>query len=470
MQNACLPVFNSIKSNPNSHKEIEMYTSYFPLTYYFYPLLELELKAHPDKGRFAGSFEKIVDKSTETLLYVHIPYCQDMCRFCPFHVRVDKDLSVYERYTNALCLDIVNTSRKPRAESSLIKAIYFGGGSPSVLSPQQIAKILSTIKTSFNISDDVEISFEGEPKTLGDPYRLEVLKEHGVGRISFGLQTYDENLRTIFNIAATLQDIETLRRNSQEFKFDEVNVDMMYNLPGQDINHVRNDIRRFLQDDFDSVDYYNLHYFAFPPKFVREIDEGKVPPKPSDDIMIALFEEIKSGLTSNGYNNVADQVYSKKENVCEYFRLLWGGGSGDHSAETLAVGSSARGYIDGFSYMKYGNVNKYMESVEAGDDAIEKISSRLSKPENRGAVLFPKFLQIDKQRELALNTISPKLLADWLSAGLIFEESNSFKVSEKGKVWTNNMTVDLFEAAQRDVGDRAVIALSNKAGTRTGNF
>lgn len=447
-----------------------MYSSYFPLTYYFYPLLELELKVHPDQARFAEALNKKVDSGVETLLYVHIPYCQDMCRFCPFHVRVDKDLSVYERYTNALCLDILNTASTPRAQSSVINAIYFGGGSPSVLSPQQIAKILETIKVNFALADDVEISFEGEPKTLGDPYRLEVLKENGVKRISFGLQTYDEQLRTIFNIAATLQDIETLRKNSQEFKFDEVNVDMMYNLPGQDIHHVRQDVRRLLQDDFDSVDYYNLHYFAFPPKFVREMDEGKVPPKPSDDIMIALFEEIKTGMTSNGYKNVADQVYSKKDRVCEYFRLLWGGGFGDHSAETLAVGASARGYIDGFSYMKHGNVNKYMESIEANHDAIEKISSRLSKPENRGAVLFPKFLQIRKDSTLALETIPPMLINDWLKAGLLYEEHGSYLVSEKGKVWTNNMTVDLFEAAQREVGDRAVIALSNKAGARTGNF
>jgi oxygen-independent coproporphyrinogen-3 oxidase len=411
-----------------------MYSSYFPLTYYFYPLLELELKVHPDQARFAEALNKKVDSGVETLLYVHIPYCQDMCRFCPFHVRVDKDLSVYERYTNALCLDILNTASTPRAQSSVINAIYFGGGSPSVLSPQQIAKILETIKVNFALADD------------------------------------DEELRTIFNIAATLQDIETLRKNSQEFKFDEVNVDMMYNLPGQNIHHVRQDVRRLLQDDFDSVDYYNLHYFAFPPKFVREMDEGKVPPKPSDDIMIALFEEIKTGMTSNGYKNVADQVYSKKDRVCEYFRLLWGGGFGDHSAETLAVGASARGYIDGFSYMKHGNVNKYMESIEANNDAIEKISSRLSKPENRGAVLFPKFLQIRKDSTLALETIPPMLINDWLKAGLLYEEHGSYLVSEKGKVWTNNMTVDLFEAAQREVGDRAVIALSNKAGARTGNF
>jgi oxygen-independent coproporphyrinogen-3 oxidase len=120
--------------------------------------------------------------------------------------------------------------------------------------------------------------------------------------------------------------------------------------------------------------------------------------------------------------------------------------------------------------MKHGNVNKYMESIEANNDAIEKISSRLSKPENRGAVLFPKFLQIRKDSTLALETIPPMLINDWLKAGLLYEEHGSYLVSEKGKVWTNNMTVDLFEAAQREVGDRAVIALSNKAGARTGNF
>lgn len=447
-----------------------MYTTFFPVTYYFYPLLESDPVNPSAKQQFTDTWDRSTPDDVETLLYIHIPYCQDLCRFCPFHVRVEKDFSVYERYTNALCRDIQRVAQTSRGASARIGAVYFGGGSPSVLSAIQINRIFKEIHTCFTLSDEAEISFEGEPKSLGDLERLEILRKNRVSRLSFGLQTYDEKLRSIINIAATLKDIEIVTRRARDLGFDEINVDMMFNLPGQSLSHLESDVDRIIRDGFDSVDYYNLHYFAFPPKFKREMAQGKIPSKPSDEIMMSLFDQLRYRLTAAGYNNVADQVYSRKERVCDYFRLLWGGGGGEHRAETLAVGCSARGYVDGIAYMNNGNVNKYMDAIEADESAVEKISNRLAKPENRGAVMFPKFLGIDKRHVDALRTIPDPLMQDWLQHGLVYETDQSYRISERGKVWTNNMTTDLFELAQREVGDRAVLALSEKAGTRTGTF
>lgn len=447
-----------------------MYSSYYPVTYYFYPLLELTLDNHPDKQGFLDTWKRPTPSAVETLLYVHIPYCQDLCRFCPFHVRVDKDFSVYERYTQALCKDIRRTAASTRAASARIGALYFGGGSPSVLSADQLGRIFDTIYESFQFVDNPEITFEGEPKSLGDTERLEMLRAKGVERLSFGLQTYDERLREAFNISASLKDVEVVTQRARDLGFDEINVDMMFNLPGQTLDHIEGDVDRIIRDGYDSVDYYNLHYFAFPPKFKREMEEGKIPAKPSEDIMMALFEQLRYRLMSAGYRNVADQVYSRKDRVCEYFRLLWAGGYGEHSAETLAIGCSARGYVDGTAFMNLGNVNKYMAAIEADKSPVEKISSRLTRPENRGAVMFPKFLGIDKQYAAALETIPKQLMQNWLDHGLLYETDTAYLISERGKVWSNNMTTDLFENTQREVGDKAVIALSGKSGTRTGTF
>ncbi|WP_416398891.1 coproporphyrinogen-III oxidase family protein [Allohahella sp. A8] len=447
-----------------------MYNNYFPVTYYFYPLLDLGFDVCAESQNFLQALDTPTPGNVETLLYVHIPYCQDLCRFCPFHVRVDKDFSVYERYTNALCTDLKQTAESTRGASSTIQAVYFGGGSPSVLSAEQLRRIFETIYASFTLAPDVEISFEGEPKSLGDPARLELLREMRVSRLSFGLQTYNQNLREAFNISATLDDVENVTRRARDIGFDEINVDMMYNLPGQTLADLDRDIEHLLADGYDSIDYYNLHYFAFPPKFKREMATGKIPAKPSEPVMLALFEQLRAGLSAAGYVNVADQVYSRKPAVCEYFRLLWAGGYGEHRAETLAVGSSARGYIDGVAYMKYGNVNRYMDGIEKGENTVEKISRRLSRPENRGAVMFPKFLSIKKQHDAALQTIPKSLLAQWTEHGYVYETATEYRISERGKLWTNNMTTDLFEAVQREIGDRAVIALSEKAGTRTGTF
>lgn len=447
-----------------------MYDTYYPVTYYFYPLLDGALEQHPAKADWQRVFHAPAPSGTEALLYVHIPYCQDLCRFCPFHVRVDKGDEVYRRYTNALIRHIREVSQTTRSRSLSYRAVYFGGGSPSVLSPEMLDEIYTAIRESFDLVPDAEISFEGEPKTLGDPARLDVLRKHGTHRISFGLQTYDQELRRHFNIAATLEDIERVRVNGREWGFDEINVDMMYNLPGQTVASLQRDIARLVEDDFDSIDYYNLHYFAFPPKFMSQMKSGAIPAKPSDNVMLALAEELRFQLAAAGYRNVADQVYSRKPRVCEYFRLLWGGGNGQHAAETVAVGSSSRGYMDGFAYMNHGNVNRYMEAIEQGGEVVEKISSRLAAPENRGAVLFPKFLQIDKRFDRALGSVDKSWFERMVDAGYFYETDDAWRISERGKLWVNNMTYDAFEHAQKVAGDGAVVNLEKKPGIRTGTF
>lgn len=446
-----------------------MYPELHPVTYYFYPLFDL---AHPNSEHhsFAHSMAQPAARGVESLLYVHIPYCHDLCKFCPFHVRVDKGEQVYQRYVNAACREMQAIGRLPRVAATEFRAVYFGGGSPSILPAAQLRQLFASIHQNFRIAQGAEISFEGEPVTLGDPERLDVLREFAVSRISFGLQTYDQALRQHFNINATLDDIARATRLARERQFDEINVDMMYNLPGQTIAHLERDIARLIEDDFDSIDYYNLHYFAFSKPFREQMAAGKIPAKPSDGVMLALAEQLRHLLPRAGYANVADQVFSKRDKVCEYFRLLWGGGNGRHDAETIAIGSSARGYVDGMCYMNHGNVNRYMEAVEQDLPAVEKISARLQCPENRGAVFFSKFFRLEKQYQAALDSIPPAVFQSWIDDGYLYEAGDAWQLSERGKPWTNNLTRDAFEVGQLATSKAVLVNLSAKPGIRTGTF
>jgi anaerobilin synthase len=446
-----------------------MYTSLHPVTYYFYPLFDTATP-NSQTSVFDQSMTQAPAAGVESLLYVHIPYCHDMCKFCPFHVRVDKGEQIYQRYVDAACLEMERVGRTARAQNTVFRAVYFGGGSPSILPPSMLRQLFVAIGRHFRVAADAEISFEGEPKTLGDAERLDVLKEFDVSRISFGLQTYDQQLRKHFNINATLDDVERATRLSRERKFDEINVDMMYNLPGQTVRQLEQDIAHLIDADFDSIDYYNLHYYAFPKKFNEMMATGEIPAKPSDGVMLALAEQLRHLLPRAGYRNVADQVYSKKGKVCEYFRLLWGGGNGRHDAETIAIGSSARGYVDGVCYMNHGNVNRYMDAIEAGESPVEKVSARLACPEDRGAVFFSKFLRLEKRYERAVDAIPADVFKSWLDDGYVYDDGDAWALSERGKLWTNNMTQDAFETAQLTTAKASLITLMAKPGIRTGTF
>lgn len=447
-----------------------MYNSLYPMTYYFYPLLEHDFNASPDKELFLETLARPKRKRTENLLYVHIPYCHDLCKFCPFHVKLEHGDEVYGHYTETLCREMEMVGRTPYVSDMTFGAIYFGGGSPSIFPVESLRKIFDNLARHFQILPDAEISFEGEPRTLADPARQDLLKRYNVRRISFGLQTYDETLRKLFNIVATLDDVDACTRNARERGFAEINVDMMYDLPGQNISMLEQDLRRLKEHDFDSVDYYNLHYYAFPQKFKLSMASGQIPPKPDEEMHFALAEQLRWRMKEMGYHNVADQVFSKTGEISEYFRLLWGGGDGDHSAETVGLGASARGYIDGYAYMNTGQTPRYQEMVENGQLPLAKLSRRLEIEENRGAAFMVKFFNIKKKHTAALQSIPIETWNRWLEEGLLYETSDSWELSERAKVWTTNMMVDTFESHQHEVALNALGVVSVKPGVRTGTF
>jgi anaerobilin synthase len=447
-----------------------MYKELFPVTYYFYPLLEggYEPGAHRANLDATLTLERAVEP--ESLLYVHVPYCHDVCQFCPFHVKVANQPDVYERYTRLLCEEIRLLSRYPSIACRRFRAVYFGGGSPSILGAKLVDKIFAAISEALQLTEDVEISFEGEPRTLGEFDLLTVLKARRVSRVSFGLQTYQEEHRSRFRIQATLADVDRVTNQARKIGFDDINVDMMYDLPGQTVTTLYRDLAALERAGYDSIDYYNLHYYAFPKTFNQALERGEIPAKPSADAHLAMAHEIRWRLAELGYRAVADQVYSRTGRLCEYFRLLWGGGDGDHRAETIAVGSSARGYVDGVSYMNTGDLAAYASLVERGQLPVAKLSRRLEHPANRGAVFMPKFFRIAKRFEAALATIRPEILAGWIASGLLRETDDAFEVTEHGRLWTTNMMHDALEASEIAVAEHAVVALGKRPGVRTGTF
>lgn len=447
-----------------------MYSSLYPMTYYFYPLLEEKLTQSDHSNKFLKILQNPPTQVTENLLYIHIPYCHDMCRFCPFHVRVEKGSEIYDRYTKALCQEMELIGNLPYISEMSFNAVYFGGGSPSIFSVENLRQIFTKMVKNFKIEPGAEISFEGEPKTLGDPARLDLLKEYNVKRISFGLQTYDQKMRELFNIAATLEDVDNCTKNARDREFEDINVDMMYDLPGQDITALQYDLDHLKQHDFDSLDYYNLHYYAFPKKFKAAMSAGQLPGKPSQTMHFALAQQLRTSLKEMGYYDVADPIFAKQPQVCEYFRLIWGGGKGQHSAQMIALGASARGSVNGYSYMNLGNTEQYLRTVEAGELPLEKLSLPLETPENRGAAFFVKFFEIEKTYSKAIQTIPQTVWDFWRQNGLIYETPTSWKLSEVGKLWTTNMMIDTFEPHQREAAMTSLGFVEDRPGVRTGSF
>lgn len=429
----------------------KLYNELFPLTHHFYPLQQHTKEqswAHKD---FFSTLQSKKAEKTDNLLYVHIPYCEQHCLFCPFHVRVNRNNSIYDTYVEVMVKEMEMMSRYTYIQDITIDAVYIGGGSPSLLSLKSVKLMFDSLKRYFNISKDCEWTFEGEPNSLSEMDLLEYLNDQGVQRISYGVQTFDNKLREKLNIGASLEDVIRCTENAKKLNFTDINIDMMFHLPGHDMDDLEKDIQAIEKYGFDSVDYYYLSYYGFTKKVFLDMEKGTFPKRPPESLRLQMNDYIIDRMKSLGFSHVTDHVFSKLHKSSEYYRLLWGGGDGEYNAETLAIGSSARGYLNGYSYANTTDPKKYMEEVNNGELPLFKVSNRLKRVENRGIVFFPKFFKVEKNRivEQEHKLVISKLIDN----GLAVESDKYFHLTEEGKKWIANITNDLIDEDQVDIAD-----------------
>ncbi|SFP56771.1 oxygen-independent coproporphyrinogen-3 oxidase [Bradyrhizobium sp. Ghvi] len=441
------------------------YDQLFPVTHHFYPLQHCsdpELSPFSDFVRGLGQRKR---KPTDNLIYLHIPYCEKRCIFCPFHVRVKRDETIFERYVRALEREIEMLARLPYVDDMRFKAVYFGGGSPSMLSTALVRRLYDALRSHFDIDQDAEWTFEGEPHSLSDPELLSYLAEQGTTRLSFGVQTFDRKLRETLNIAATVEDVIDCTEVARAAGIGEINIDMMFFLPGQTPADLDDDIAELARHDFDSIDYYYMSYYGLPQKAFQDMETGLFPKRPPEGARFSMNRQVRERMSVAGYHHVTDHVFSRSQKGSEYYRLLWGGGFGRHDAETLGIGASSRGYINGYSYANNVAHDAYMAEVEAGKLPVFKVSDRLRDERNRGLVFFPKFFSIDESMvpdDGRTMTVLQKLI----DGGLARRQNHTIAITEDGKDWIPNITVDLFEREQRTINDKWVQQLASRFSNR----
>lgn len=195
-------------------------------------------------------------KATEkSAIYIHVPFCDKICSFCNLQ-RTKKTDEIY-MYAEDLVCDINSYKESELSNSTEIESIYFGGGTPTTLNEEMLTKIINALKDSFKLSKTCEISIETTLHNLSLK-KLELLKLLGVNRLSFGIQTFDDEGRKFFNRTGskdyTVKKLKEIRDN-----FDGViSIDIIYNYPSQTLERLKEDIDTFQQLNIDSVSYYSL--------------------------------------------------------------------------------------------------------------------------------------------------------------------------------------------------------------------
>jgi putative oxygen-independent coproporphyrinogen III oxidase len=297
-------------------------------------------------------------RSSALGVYVHIPFCSSICNYCNFN-RGLYDEALKTRYVAALLREIDDRARF----SSDIQAdtIYFGGGTPSLLDPSEIAAIVGALRDRFAVDLDSEITLETNPETV-DRAKLERFRAAGVNRLSFGVQSFqDAELKRLGRIHSADRARQAVR-DARAAGFDNVSLDLMMWLPGQSIDRWLANIDALIEAGPDHASLYLLELYPNAP-LKEEMARAGWSLAPEDDAaemyLTALARLETAGLRQYEISNVARPGRESRHNL-----KYWTDG------EWLAFGCGAHGTFEGVRYKNVASTTDYIERVMRGTDLV----------------------------------------------------------------------------------------------------
>ena len=314
---------------------------------------------------------------THTSIYLHIPFCKHRCAYCDFNTYADQEDSI-PAYVDALIKEIEFIGRQS-TNLPTIHTVFFGGGTPSLLSAPQFDSILRALRAAFTFTADAEISIEANPGTIS-PEKLNGIRESGINRISFGVQSANtEELRMLERIHDFFTVIEAVS-TARKAGFDNLNLDLIYGLPEQTLASWKTTLARIIDLHPEHISAYALTLEHGTP-FGRWSSKGLLP-LPDPDLAAEMYEYAEELLEINGYTHyeisnwakknkdkgerilaphasagVKDEIKENSSFVCRHNLQYW------HSLPYLAFGAGAHGYANGYRYSNALRIKTYIERL-----------------------------------------------------------------------------------------------------------
>lgn len=289
-------------------------------------------------------------------VYLHIPFCNRICPYCDFNKYVLKGQPVYE-YLEALQKEMKVTIAKHPSEQ--IQTIFVGGGTPTALDSEQMKIFLDAIQEYFQPqSADLEFSMEANPESV-DAEKLRIMKEGGVNRLSFGVQTFEPELLRKIGRMHDQEDVYRSLRLAKEAGFNNISIDLMFGLPNQTLEMLDRTLDIAFTLDIPHFSVYSLK--VEEGTFFHTLYKKDKLPLPSEEEEVKMYEHLIERMIKEGYSqyeisNFARPGYESKHNLT-YWR----------NEEYYGLGAGAHGYVAGIRHVNAGLVQEYIRLVQEQD-------------------------------------------------------------------------------------------------------
>jgi oxygen-independent coproporphyrinogen III oxidase len=350
-------------------------------------------------------------------LYVHIPFCARICPYCAFYKEL-LDRSQTQRFCEAILVELRHHAWNRRLAPS---TIYFGGGTPTALTTAQLEFLLGGFRDQLDLSQLVEWTMEANPGSVS-ARKADLLQELGVNRISLGIQSWDDALLKL------LGREHDAKRGKQSFAifrragFSNINVDLMFGLPGQTIQQWQSTLQQTLSLRPEHISTYCLTYEEDTEFFLRHA-RGEFQQDPDADA--EFFEMTMSTLEAAGYEHYEISNYARPGFRSAHNRAYWSG------SNYLGIGPSAFSTIGLSRWQNISDFRRYAEAVLAGESAVDSVEHLT--PEMKRAEKIALGLRTNDGAPSELLKTFPKETREFVRLGLLRKARGNFVLTRIGK-------------------------------------
>ncbi len=368
-------------------------------------------------------------------IYIHIPFCKQACHYCDFHFSTS--LKKKNELVNALKTEL---SLRKVELTNTVECIYFGGGTPSLLSAEELNSLIETVYTNYNVSETPEITLEANPDDLTKD-KITELGKSKINRLSIGIQSFFEDDLKLMNRAHNAKEaLQCIEFSKTEF--DNISIDLIYGVPGMTTQKWKENLNIALQLDIPHISSYAL---TVEPNTAlkRFIEKGVVPPVDDDlakqhfDILVETLQQ--AGYSNYEFSNFGKQGYHSKNNTA-----YWTGKS------YLGIGPSAHSYNGKQRSWNINNNPKYIKSIQQGiiPNEVETLSvtDRYNEYVMTGlrTIWGISLSKIEKEFGLNFKTYVLQQAKNFIEDHLLFLDGDTIVVTKKGKFLSDGIASELF--------------------------
>ena len=373
---------------------------------------------------------------TASSVYIHIPFCATKCYYCAFNTYAFHKGQA-EGYLQALRTEMELYA----AETDALQTIFIGGGTPSILSAKALTQLFSDIHLNFMIHPDAEITVECNPGTV-DAEKLNVMRNHGVNRLSFGLQAMQDEILVQLGRIHTVSEFLESYQLAREHGFDNVNIDLIFALPEQTPAAWHDTLNGVISLEPEHISAYNLVMEAETP-FYEQWQTGELQ-LPSEDTEADMFEYTIKTLTGHGYTHYEICNFARSNHFAKHNLVYW------NNQVCIGLGAGACGYVNGVRYTNIRGISPYIDALRQGNKPIAD-TERLNGQAEKAETLM---LALRKREGISLETYQNRfgeeikvafgeILNRWVDLRLLEQTDTHIRLTDRGLFLANEVFVEL---------------------------